>query len=106
MWHLSCGVSFLDHLGFNWYYQARLLSYYVSGGFGEGKKSRILFLYVCCGLYGGKEIDELLKMWKPRGVYALGSTDSKFHRVIHLVITFVDNIFRCISLCFFMSIFT
>ena len=66
MWHLSCGVSFLDHLGFNWYYQARLLSYYVSGGFGEGKKSRILFLYVCCGLYGGKEIDELLKMWKPR----------------------------------------
>ena len=68
VWHLSCGVSFLDNLGFNWYYQARLLSYYVSGGFGEGKKSRILFLYVCCGLYGGKEIDELLKMWKPRGV--------------------------------------
>ena len=25
--------------------------------------SGILFLYVCCGLYGGKEIDILLKMW-------------------------------------------
>ena len=71
-----CSGEMVDHLLLHcsvafelWsFVQARLLSYYVSGGFGEGKKSRILFLYVCCGLYGGKEIDELLKMWKPRGV--------------------------------------
>ena len=51
-------------LGLSGYYQKNVLHYYVYGGAGDLiRKFGILLLYVYGGLYEGKEIGALLKMW-------------------------------------------
>jgi len=67
MWPLSYGVWYSGCLGFGRYYQRRFLIDYVGGRVGDLIQiSRTLHPYLWRGLYGGKEISLLLKMWSAR----------------------------------------
>ena len=60
LWSLDIQVVW----GFSGYYQKKFLGYYVRSGARDLiRKFGILLLYVYGGLYGGKEIGALLKMW-------------------------------------------
>ena len=63
-WLLSYGILSLGCLGFSGFYRRSSLIYYLSGDvMDQIRISRILSLYVCCGLYGGNIIGVFLKMW-------------------------------------------